>query len=121
MTAVMEREPALRPTIVRRVADSGLETMNRTVDGQRALCVFWSIEHAEREMEANGFPATDGWRAIERDHQELAQVFDLLQLIAGPMLAVLEPCPEDEDMGGIFEPAELVDILERSLEAEKRA
>ncbi len=116
MAMVMEQEPALMPTIVRRVHEGGLETINRRVDGQEAVCVFWSIEHAERDMEAGGFRPEDGWKAIERDHEELAQVFDLLQMMGGPLLAVLEPCLGDEDLGGVFEPAELVDMLERSLE-----
>jgi len=116
MTEVMEREPAMMPTIVRRAVPGAIETMNRRVDGQEAVCVFWSIEHAERDMEAGGFRPEDGWKAIERDHEELAQVFDLLQMMVGPLLAVLEPCPEDAELWGIFEPAELVDMLERSLE-----
>ncbi len=120
MTEVMEREPAMMPTIVRRVHEGGLETMSRWTEGpgeQEALCVFWSIEHAERDMEAGGFRPEDGWKAIERDHEELAEAFRLLQMIVvGPLLAYLEPCPEDEDLQGVFGPAELVDMLERSLE-----
>lgn len=117
MTEVVELEPVMRPTIVRRVHRGGLETMNRRVEEQDALCVFWSIEHAERDMEAGGFRPEEGWRAIERDHEELARVFEVLQAMAvGPVLAFLEPCPEDDSLGGVFEPAVLVDILEESLE-----
>ncbi len=117
MTEVMEREPAMMPTIVRRVNEGAIETMNRRVEGQETLCVFWGKEHAERDMEAGGFRPEDGWRAIERDHEELARVFEVLQAMAvGPLLAFLEPCPEDESLGGVFEPAVLVDILEESLE-----
>ncbi len=115
MTEVMERDPAMMPTIVRRVNEGAIETMNRRVDGQEALCVFWSIEHATRDMEAGGFWPEDGWKAIERDHEELAQAFDLLETMVGPLLAFLEPCPGAEELQGVFEPAELVDMLERSL------
>jgi len=118
MTEVLELEPAIRPTIVRRVGEKGLETLNRRVGlaGQEALCVFWSIEHAERDMEAGGFRPEDGWKAIERDHKELALVFSLLEtMVVGPLLAYLEPCPEDEELQGVFESAELVEMLERSL------
>jgi hypothetical protein len=116
MTEVLERDPAIMPTIVRRVREGAIETLNRRVDGQEALCVFWSIEHAERDMEAGGFWPEDGWKAIERDHEELAQAFGLLETInAGPLLAFLEPCPGAEELQGVFEPADLVDMLERHL------
>ena len=44
--AELERGPVMWPTIVRRVVPGALETMERRADGERALCVFWSGEHA---------------------------------------------------------------------------
>ncbi len=117
MTEVMEVDPPIMPTIVRRVHEGAIETLSRRIEGQEALCVFWSIEHAERDMEAGDFRPEDGWKAIARDHEELARVFEVLQVMAaGPQLAYLEPCPEDESLQALLEPAELVDLLERSLE-----
>jgi len=117
MTEVMELESAMMPTIVRRVHGDAIETMNRRAGDQELLCVFWSIEHAERDMEAGGFRPEDGWKAIERDDEELARAFDVLQeVVDKPLLAYLEPCPEDESLCGVFEPAVLVDMLKRSLE-----
>jgi hypothetical protein len=39
----------------------------------------------------------------------------LLQMIRGPLLAYLEPCPEDEDLQGAFEPEVFIGMLEVSL------
>jgi len=114
--AQTEREPVMWPTIVRRVVPGAIQTMERRVDDQRALCVFWSVEHAEQGMREAGYSVEEGWKAIERDHEELARVFDLLAMISGPQLMVLEPSPDDPDLGGVFEPAEFIAMLERSLE-----
>ncbi len=110
---VMERGEALMPAIVRRVYDGAVQTLERRVDGRRALCVFWSEDHAQSEMEAAGCSAADGWRAVERNHEELGLVFDILPSLE---LVCLEPCPEDERLWGIFEPTEFITFLEASLE-----
>lgn len=115
MTEVMERDPAMMPTIVRRVVPGSIETMERRVDGERALCVFWSVEHAEQGMREAGYTPEEGWKAIERDHEELARACDLLRMAGGPPLVFLEPGPEDEEMFGVFQPANFIAMLEMSL------
>ncbi len=120
MTAVMEREPpAMMPTIVRRVGRQGIQLLERTIEGTpdgdvKALCVFWSLEHARRDMYANGCYPEDGWRAIERDHQELALVFELLNQLEGepPRFAYVEPAPGAPDVWALLRPEELIAMLE---------
>jgi hypothetical protein len=119
MTTTTET-PVFYPTIVRRVHQGGLETMSRTFEGQEALCVFWSIEHAERDMDAGGFSPAEGWKAIERDHEELAQVFDLLRKIGRPSLVYLEPAPDAPELYGVFEPETFVGMLEASQDEQGR-
>ena len=120
MTEVMERDPVMRPTIVRRVCAGGLEIMDRGVnfpDGrERALCVFWSIEHARREMYAHGCYPEDGWRAIERDDEELEDLFELLPQIGGPTLAYIEPAPGAPELAALLQPKDLLEML-RGVEA----
>lgn len=94
MTEVMERDPLMTPTIVGRFVPGVLEVMERAVDGaggRMALCVFWSVEYARRDMYANGYYPEDSWRAIERDEEELLLVFDLLNELGGgrPRLAYI--------------------------------
>jgi hypothetical protein len=114
--AELEREPVMRPTIVRRVVPGALQKMERRVDGERALCVFWSLEHAERAMYEAGYTPDEGWKAIERDHEELALVFSLLAMTSGPKLAFVEPAPNDPDVGGVVvEPEDFIGLLEDSL------
>ncbi len=119
MTAVMEREPpAMMPTIVRRVGRQGIQLLERTIEGTpdgdvKALCVFWSLEHARRDMYANGCYPEDGWRAIERDHQELALVFELLKELEGrERLAYVEPAPGAPEVSALLRPEELIAMLE---------
>ncbi len=103
------------PTIIRRVTDRGaIETINRKDDeGRSALCIFWSLEHARRTMEESGLSVDDYWRAIERDHEQLAMVFELIDV----ELAYLEPHPEDPQLAGVFEPDEFIRLLEESVSA----
>ena len=120
MTAeVMERDPLMTPTIVRRVHGGRIQTMERLVaspDGkqERALSVFWSIEHARREMYANGRYPEDGWKAITRDEEELEAVFGLLAEMGGPTLAYVEPAPGAPELCALLRPAELVAMLNES-------
>lgn len=123
MTAVMEFEPAMMPTIVRRVGSGGLETLERIIDdgefvGERALCVFWSVEHAERDMYANGRHPEDGWKAIERDHEELAQVFEVLSYFdrGAPRFAYVEPAPGTPELCALLEAADLIEMLRECAE-----
>jgi hypothetical protein len=113
--AELEREPVMRPTIVRRTVPGALETMERLADGERALCVFWSIGHAERGMLEAGYTADEGWKAIERDHEELRLVFDVLAMTSGPKLVCLEPPPGHPDLCGFFEPEDFIGMLKESL------
>ena len=113
--AGLQREPRLWPTIVRRVVPGALQTMERLADGERALCVFWSLEHADRAMLEAGYTPDEGWRAITRDHEELSLVMDLLAQTAGPELIYLEPPPGYPDLGGVFEPDVFIGMLEESL------
>lgn len=113
--AELERAPVMRPTIVRRVVPGALQTMERLADGERALCVFWSIGHAEEVMLEAGYTADEGWKAINRDHDQLALVFDLLAVSSGPELVFLEPPPGHPDLGGVFEPEVFVGMLKDSL------
>ncbi len=106
-------DTTMYPTIIRRVTDDGaIETINRKDDdGRSALCIFWSLEHARQAMEECGLSAD--WRAVERDHEQLAMVFELV----GVELAYLEPHPEDPELGGVFEPDEFIQMLEKSVPA----
>lgn len=118
MTAVAERDPAMMPTIVRRVGPEAIEVMERIVDGpdghQRALCVFWSVEHARRDMYANRCYPEDGWRAIERNREELALVFDLLSRfdVEGPHLVFIEPATGAPELSAVLDPREFLAMLE---------
>lgn len=116
MTEVMERDPAMMPTIVRRVSPEGsIETLERVIDlphGQeKALCVFWSIEHARRDMYAKGCHPEDGWRPIERDDQELELVFEMLAEFGGATLAYVEPAPGAPELCALLRPEELIALL----------
>ena len=117
MTEVMERDPVMRPTIVRRIHEGGIEIMERTVDfpdGQeRAVCVFWSIEHARRDMYANACYAEDGWVAIERDDEELESPFEALVEMRGAALAYVEPAPGAPELAALLRPANLIAMLRR--------
>ncbi|MDP8951050.1 MAG: hypothetical protein M3N18_02235 [Actinomycetota bacterium] len=120
MTAVMEREPpAMMPTIVRRVGREGIQLLERTIEGTpdgdvKALCVFWSLEHARRDMYANGCYPEDGWKAIERDAEELALVFDVLSQLEGetPVFVYIEPAPGMPDVWALLRPEEFFEMLE---------
>ncbi len=122
MVEVMEREPFMTPTIVRRVGEGGIQVLERLVEGTpdgdvvKALCVFWSVEHARRDMYANGCYPEDGWGAIGRDHEELALVFDVLSRLDGGVerLAFLEPCPGAPELSAVLWPAELIAMLKES-------
>ncbi len=119
MTEVMEREPLMMPTVVRRVHEGGLQVLQRTVestpegDVQQALCVYWSVEHARREMYAKGCHPEDGWKAIERDDEELELMFEVLAEIGGPTLAYIEPAPGAPELSAVVDPAEFIDALRR--------
>jgi hypothetical protein len=104
----------MRPTRVRRVVLGAVQTMERLADGERALCVFWSVEDAQRAMLEGGCPAEEGWKAIERDHEELRFVMDVLAATAGPELIYLEPTPDAPDLSGIFEVDVFIGMLEES-------
>jgi hypothetical protein len=55
--AELQPAPVMRPTIVRRVVPGGVEVLERQMeDAERALCVFWSVEDAERAMLEAGCP-----------------------------------------------------------------
>lgn len=118
MTEVMERDPVMRPTIVRRVGPEALEVMERTVHGpdgqQKALCIFWSVEHARRDMYANGCYPEDGWKAIERDDEELALVFEVLNQFdaEGPHLVFIEPAPGAPELSAVLRPEEFIEMLQ---------
>ena len=112
--AELERGPVMWPTIVRRAVPGALETMERLADGERALCVFWSIEDAERSMLEAGYTPDEGWRAITRDHEELSLAMDLLAMTSGLRLIYLEPPPDYPDLGGVFEPEVFIGMLKES-------
>lgn len=103
------------PTIVRRVVPGAIQTMERLAAGERALCVFWDLEHAERAMLEAGYTPNGGWRAVTRDDEELSLVMDLLALSSGPRLIYLEPPPGHPDLWGVFEPEEFIRMLRESL------
>ncbi len=117
MTEVMERDPAMMPTIVRCIHEGGIQIMDRAVDfpygRERALCVFWSVEHARRDMYAKGCYPEDGWVALERDDEELEDLFEVLPQIGGPTLAYVEPAPGAPELCALPRPAELIDMLRR--------
>ena len=115
--AELERGPVMWPTIVRQVVPGGLQTMERRADGERALCVFWSREHAERAMLEAGNSPDEGWRAITRDHEELSLVMDLLAMTSGLRLIYLEPPPNYPDLCGVFEPEVFIGKLKDSLKS----
>ncbi len=120
MTTVMEREPlAMMPTIVRRVGPDGVQLMERVVENcpegpAKALCVFWSVEHARRTMYANGCYPEDGWGAIERDARELALVFDVLNQLEGelPRFVYVEPAPGAPELRALMRPEDFIAMLE---------
>jgi len=105
--------PVMYPTIVRRVHEGAIETIERRYEGRPALCVWWSAEHAEEHMREN-FPAGEGWKAIEQDHEELALVFGLLRDLGTMELVFLEPVPGHPDLGGLFEPDTFIALLNES-------
>jgi hypothetical protein len=113
MTETMQ-DPVMRPTIVRRVVPGALQTMERRAEGERALCVFWSVEDAQRAMREAGFGPEEGWKAIERDHEQLRLVMDALATTSGPRLIYLEPTPGARDLCGIFEADTFIGMLEES-------
>ena len=106
------------PTIVRRVGVQGIEIMERAVDlpdgRAMAVCVFWSIEHARRDMYANGCYPEDGWKAIERDEEELEGLFDVLAELRGATLAYIEPAPGSPELSAVLRPADLIEMLRRA-------
>lgn len=118
--AVMEREPAMTPTIVRRVSPQGrlqvLEWVPGLPDGQqeRALCVFWSIEHARRDMYANSYYPEDVWKAIERDDEDLELAFEFLAEVGGPTLSYVEPTPGAPELCPLLRPEELIAVLQEA-------
>jgi hypothetical protein len=119
VTEVMECEPpAMMPTIVRRVGKRGIQVLERTVEGtpdgeMKALCVFWSLEHARRDMYANGGYPEDGWKVIERDAEELVGVFEVLKELEGmERLAYLEPAPGAPELSALLRPEDLIEMLE---------
>jgi hypothetical protein len=112
--AELQPTPVMRATIVRRVVPGAVQTMERLTDGERALCVFWSIEDAQRAMLEGGCPAEEGWKAIERVHEELRLVMDLLAMSSGPELIYLEQTPGAPDTSGIFEADVFIGMLEDS-------
>jgi hypothetical protein len=112
--AELQPNPVMRPTIVRRVAQGAIETMERQAEGERALCVFWSIEDAERAMREAEYAPEEGWKAIERDHEQLRLVMDALATTSGPRLIYLESAPDAPDLSGIFEPDAFIGMLEES-------
>ncbi|MDP8899627.1 MAG: hypothetical protein M3N33_00445 [Actinomycetota bacterium] len=119
MTEVTEREPpAMMPTIVRRVHPNGVQLLERAVEGNpdgpaKALCVFWSLEHARREMYANGCYPEDGWKAIERDAEELVLVFDVLERLEGetPRFVYVEPAPGAPECSLLMRPEAFIEAL----------
>lgn len=126
MTEVMERGPLMIPTIVRRVGEGGIQVLERLVEGTpdgdgRALCVFWSVEHARRDMYANGCYPEDGRKAIERDHEELVLVFDVLSQFdgGGPRLAYIEPAPGAPELCAVLRPEQLIAMLKESVGEEQ--
>jgi hypothetical protein len=112
--AELQPNPVMWPTIVRRVVPGAVETMERQAEGERALCVFWSVEDAQRAMLEGGYTPEEGWKAIERDHEELRFVMDVLAATAGPELIYLEPTPDAPDLSGIFEVDVFIGMLEES-------
>ncbi len=119
MTTVMEREPLMTPTIVRRVAPDGVLLMERVVENcpegpAKAVCVFWSAEHARRVMYANGCYPEDGWRAIELAARDLALVFDWLNRLEGelPRFVYVEPAPGAPELRALMRPEEFIAMLE---------
>ncbi len=114
MTEVRERDPVMMPTIVRRAVPGAVEMMERRADDERALCVFWGVEDAEWAMLEAGYTPDEGWKAIERDHEELQLVMDLLAATSGPRLIYLEPPPGGPNLCGVFEPDVFIGMLEDS-------
>lgn len=117
MTEVMERGPAMTPTIVRRVVPGAIEVMDRkTADGKLALCVFWSVEHARRDMYALGCYPEDGWKAVERNDEQLALLFDLFAMMGERRMVYVEPAPGAPELSALMEPADFIEMLRESPE-----
>jgi hypothetical protein len=72
-----------------------------------AAFVAW-IDCKRLQVVAGGLPENLG--PVDQDQRPPPEA----KLPPGPELAYLEPCLEDESLWGVFEPTELVEILERS-------
>ena len=115
MTEAMERGPVMMPTVVSRFHEGGIEILERVVDRphgrEKAVCVFWSIEHVRRDMYANGCYPEDGWRAIEHDDEELEVLFELLPRVGDATLAYVKPAPGTPELRALLRPEDLIAML----------
>ena len=112
--AELQPAPVMRPTIVRRVVPGGVETLERQMEDERALCVFWSLKDAQRAMLEAGCPPDAGWKAVERDHEQLRLAMDLLAKVSDVSSIYLEAPPNWPDLSGLFEPDAFIAMLEDS-------
>lgn len=103
MTELAEREPEFRPTIARRVGADGIQVIDRTIGGAgKALCVFWSAEHARRDCYKLGGRPEDGWGFVETDADKLETLFDLLGEANGMRWVHVEPAPGCSDLHALI-------------------
>jgi hypothetical protein len=105
----MSEDPIMRPAIVRRVGERGVQILERRAEEGLALCVFWSKEHAE-EATRSFAPAAEGWRASDVDQEKLRIIFDVI--LPDHDLIYLEPHPDDPDLCGAFEPDVFIEMLD---------
>jgi hypothetical protein len=112
MTTTMEREPEFRPTIARRAHAGGLDFIDRTIGDQgKALCVFWSAEHARRDCYHLGGRPEDGWGFVEIDADGMAQILPLLRELGEARWVYVEPAPGAPELQGLFEVDTFVSIM----------
>jgi hypothetical protein len=113
-----ERDPEFRPTIARRAHAGGLDVIDRTIgDLGKALCVFWSAEHARRDLYRLGGRPEEGWGFVEMDSEKLAILMAFLGELNGARFVYVEPAPGAPHLRGLFEADEFVEAL-REMEGE---
>jgi hypothetical protein len=62
-------------------------------------------------------PPEAGWKAVERDHEQLRLAMDLLAKVSDVSSIYLEAPPNWPDLSGLFEPDAFIAMLEDSQRA----
>lgn len=115
LAATAELGPEFRPTVARRAAEGAIEILDRlTGTGERALCVFWSPEHARRDLYAMGCRPEDGWEGVEIGPDEAETVLEGLAAYNGTRWVYVEPAPGAPKLRALMRPGKFVAMLRES-------